>query len=68
MSDPLLRDIRRVRAQRSRELTRDVHRALAESRERVFTFGHDVYDCSSGEPVLIFKALSFPLEPQSQKK
>ena len=67
MYDPLLRDIRRARARRSRELTRDVHRALAESRERTFTCGHDVYDGSSGEQVLIFKALRFPPEPQSQK-
>ena len=68
MNDPLLRDIRRVRAQRSRELTRDVHRALEESRQRTFTCGHDVYDGSSGEQRLIFKALRFAPEPQSQKK
>ena len=57
MKDPLLKAIRRVRAQRSRDLARDLRGALEESRRRVFTHGHDVIDCSSGEPRLIFMAL-----------
>ena len=56
MKDPLLRDIRRVRAQRSKELARDIDRALEESYARLFTWGHDVVDYSSGEPRVIFVA------------
>jgi hypothetical protein len=56
MKDPLLRDIRRIRARRSRELARDLERALDESDKRLFTWGHDVIDCSSGEARLIFVA------------
>ncbi len=57
MNDPLLKDIRRIRAQRSRDLARDLPRALAESRRRDFTFGRVVVDRSSGQPRLIFKML-----------
>ena len=57
MQDPLLKDIRRARARRSKELVRDLERALDESDARLFTWGHDVIDCSSGEPVLVFMAL-----------
>jgi len=58
MRDPLLRDIRRVRAQRSKELARNLDRALDESHERAFTWGHDVVvvDFYSGEPRLVFAA------------
>lgn len=56
MKDPLLRDIRRVRAQRSKELARDIDRALEKSHARLFTWGHNVVDYSSGEPQVIFVA------------
>jgi hypothetical protein len=56
MKDPLLRDIRRMRAQRSRELARDFDRALERSHARLFTWGHDVVDYSSGKPEVIFVA------------
>jgi hypothetical protein len=66
MSDPLLRHIRKVRAQRSKELTADVDKAMRESRERQFTWGHDVVDYSSGKCVVVFKALRPPKEtPES---
>ena len=57
MKDPLLKEIRRARARRSKELVRDIDRALDESEARLFTRGHDVIDCSSGEPGLVFVAL-----------
>lgn len=60
MNDPLIREIRRVRAQRARELARDLERALDESDARLFTWGHDVIDCSRGEPRLVFAALRKP--------
>jgi hypothetical protein len=66
MKDPLLKDIRRARARRSKELARDLDRALAESDARLFTWGHDVVDCSSGEPVLIFMALRNPAPKSSR--
>ena len=58
MQDPLLRHIRRARAQRSKELARDVHRALQESYERSFTRGHDVVtiDPFTGEMRVLFRA------------
>ena len=58
MRDPLLKDIRRVRAQRSRELTRDVQRALAESYEQAFSDGHDLVtvDPRTGEVRVLFAA------------
>lgn len=58
MQDPLLRDIRRARAQRSRELARDVHRALAESYEQAFSDGHDLVkvDPRTGEVRVLFVA------------
>jgi hypothetical protein len=58
MQDPLLKDIRRARAQRSKELARDVHRALQESYERSFTLGHDVVtvDPFTGEVHVLFVA------------
>ena len=64
MKDPLLREIRRVRAQRSKALARDIDRALDESHARLFTWGHDVVDYSSGEPQVIFVA-SKELAPKS---
>ncbi len=60
MRDPLRKDIRRARARRSKELVQDLDRAPAESDARLFTWGHDVIDCSSGEPVLVFMALRHP--------
>jgi hypothetical protein len=36
MQDPLLRDIRRIRAHRSKELKRDFKRAMAESNELIY--------------------------------
>ncbi len=57
MKDPLLRDIRKARARRSKELARDIDGALERSHTRLFTWGHDVVDWSSGEPVLVFVAL-----------
>jgi hypothetical protein len=56
MKDPILREIRRVRARRSIELGRDVRRAMEESRRRQFTLGLDVVDLSSGKRRVIFKA------------
>ena len=58
MQDPLLRDIRRARARRSRELARDVHRALAESYEQAFSDGHDLVtvDPFTGEMRVLFVA------------
>jgi len=64
MQDPLLRDIRRMRARRSRELARDIERALDESDKRLFTWGHNVIDCSSGEPRLDFVAPKRPTPKQ----
>jgi hypothetical protein len=60
MKDPLLRDIRRIRAQRSKELARDIDLALERSHARLFTWGHDVVDYSSGEPQVIFTAKKDP--------
>jgi hypothetical protein len=60
MKDPLLREIRRVRARRSRELARDIDRALEESHARLFTWGHNVVDYSSGERRVIFVAPKNP--------
>jgi hypothetical protein len=59
MQDPLLKDVRRVRAQRSRELTRDLKGALARSYERAFTWRHDVatVDPGTGEVRLLFCAI-----------
>jgi len=54
--DPLLEDLRRVRARRSRELARNFDRAMEESYRHQFTLGVDLVDLSSGEPRVIFKA------------
>jgi len=55
MKNPLLKDIRRVRAQRSKELARDFDRALDESHERLLKLC-DVVVCPSGEKRLVLSA------------
>ena len=66
MKDPLLKDIRHARARRSKELARDIDRARDESDAQLFTWGHDVIDCSSGEPRLIFAAPRKPAPTTTQ--
>ena len=54
MTDPLLEDIRRVRAQRSIELAQDFDRAWNESRRRQFTLGVRVVSYSGGKWHVVF--------------
>jgi hypothetical protein len=48
MKDPLLKDIRRIRAQRSKDLRRDFKRAVAESNELFYKLC-DVVTSPTGE-------------------
>ena len=56
MKDPLLEDIRRVRAARSLELTRDVHKAFEDSRKQLRSLGHDIVGLRDGQWQVVFKA------------
>ena len=61
MKNPLIDFIRQVRAERSKELARDLKGALEESRRRTFMMGHDVVSFTSGERRVIYKA---PRKPE----
>jgi hypothetical protein len=54
--ETLLRNIRRVRAKRSRDLIENLEKAIAESNRRQYTWGMDVVIYSSGVERVLFKA------------
>jgi hypothetical protein len=56
MRNPLIEEIRRARARRSKELARDIDRAFAESDARLLKLGRVVGDVSSGNWHIVFDA------------